>query len=65
MRRKGYDVEANYIDIIGNWRRAGDKRGLSSLQRSKYNYSLLNFILDELMPWHKQSYNFALLEVNR
>ena len=53
MRKKSYDVEANYINIIRNWRRAGDERGLSSLQRSKYNYTLLNFILDELMPWHR------------
>ena len=22
-------------------------------------------ILDELMPWHRESYNFSLLEVNR
>jgi len=61
MRKKGYDVEAKYIDTIRNWRRAGDERGLSSVQRSKYNYMLLNLMLDELMPWHRQSYNFALL----
>ena len=65
MRKKGYDVEATYIETIHNWRRANDERGLSSLMRSKYNYCLLNMILDELMPWHKESYNFALLEVNR
>ena len=62
MRKKGYNVEAKYIDTI---RRAGDERGLSGLQRSKYNYTMLNSILDELMPWHRQSYNFSLLEVNR
>ena len=65
MRKKGYDVEATYIETIHNWRRASDECGLSSLMRSKYNYCLLNMILDELMPWHKETYNFALLEVNR
>ena len=65
MKRKGYDVEANYIDTVCNWRRACDERGLSSLQRSKYNYNFLNMILDKLVPWHKQSYDFSLLEVNR
>ena len=65
MRKKGYDTEATYIETVCNWRRAGDERGLSSLLRSKYNYGMLNMILDELMPWHKQQYNFALLEVNR
>ena len=65
MKKKGYNVEATYIETICNWRRASDERGLSSLTRSKYNYNLLNMILDDLMPWHKESYNFALLEVNR
>ena len=65
MRNKGYDVEAKYIETVFNWRRASDERGLSSLQCSKYNYNFLNVILDELMPWHKESYDFALLEVNR
>jgi len=65
MKKKGYNEEATYIETICNWRRASDERGLSSLKRSKYNYCLLNMILDELMPWHRESYNFALLEVNR
>ena len=58
-------MRAKYIEIVFNWRRASDERGVSSLQRSKYNYNFLNIILDELMPWHKESYDFALLEVNR
>ncbi len=65
MHGKGYDYEANYIQTIGNWRRACDERGLSELQRSKFNYQFLNMILDELMPWHKEFYDFSLLEVNR
>ena len=28
------------------------------------HYNFLNMILYELMPWHKQSYNSSLLEVN-
>jgi len=65
MKKKGYNEEAKYIETICNWRRASDEHGLSSLKRSKYNYCLLNMILDELMPWHRESYNFALLEVNK
>lgn len=65
MEKKGYTYEAKYIKTIKNWRRACDERGLSSLQRSKYNYELLELILDELMPWHRTSYDFSLLEVNR
>ena len=29
------------------------------------NYDLLNYLLDDLMAWHKECYDFSLLEVNR
>ena len=29
------------------------------------DYNLLNFKLEEWMPWYTQSYDFSLLEVNR
>jgi len=62
MSSKGYHFEVKYIL---NWRRASDERGLSERERSKLNYGLLNMILDDLMPWHSQKYDFSLLEVNR
>jgi hypothetical protein len=65
MREKGYDYEYKFVETICNWRRSCDERGLSELQRCKFNYKLLDLILDELMPWHRSTYNFSLLEVNR
>ena len=65
MRSKGYDFEARYIEVVSNWHHACDHQGLSELQRCKYNYNFLNLILDELMPWHKEKYDFSCLEVNR
>ncbi len=65
MDSKGYTFEAKFIRIILNWRRACDERGLSELQRSRYNYKMLNFLLDDLMPWHHEIYDFSTLEVNR
>ncbi len=65
MERKGYTFETDYISVILSWRRASDERGLTELQRSSYNYQMLNFLLDDLMPWHRQDYDFSLLEVNR
>ncbi len=64
MERRGYQYEAKYIQIIWNWRRSCDERGLSQLQRCKYNYELLNYSLDELIPWHTALYDFSTLEVN-
>ena len=62
MSKKGYKYEEMFVRTVRNWRRACDERGLSSL---KFNYQLLNLILDELMPWHTKRYDFSLLEVNR
>ena len=52
--------EATYIRTVWNWQRASDERGLSSLQRCKYNYQFLYMILKD-----QEMYDFILLEVNR
>ena len=67
MKNKGYNAEADYLQVIHHWRRACDERGLSGGQCSKFNMDLLNYILDDLMPWHKVDglRDFSLLEVNR
>ena len=57
----GYDLKANYVRAVLNWRRACDERGLSELQRCHFNYQMLNYILDELIPWHEQ-YDYSYLE---
>lgn len=65
MEKKGYQFEARYITVLWNWRRSCDERGLSELQRCRFNYELLTFILDELIPWHCDLYDLSTLEVNR
>ena len=65
MQSKGYEFEAKYIEVIWNWHCACDQRGLTELQRCRYNYNFLNLVLDELMPWHRDMYDFKFLEVNR
>ena len=39
---QGYTVEAEYVQIILNWRRACDEKWLSDAQRSQYNNDFLN-----------------------
>ena len=63
MDKQGYTFEAKFIRTILSWRRACDERGLSELQRSHYNYDLLNFLLDDLMPWHHEIYDFTPLKL--
>ena len=42
-----------------------DEHGLTELHQCKFNYQLLNLLLDDLMPWHSKLgfYDFSLLEV--
>ena len=63
MEKQGYTFEADYIRVVLNWRQACDERGLTELQRCRFNYQMYNYILDDLMPWHRQ-YDFSHLEVN-
>ena len=66
MKKKGYSYEEKYIKIVLNWRRASEERGLSEMQCCRYNYHMLNYLLDELIPWldyHK--YDLSTLEVNK
>jgi len=65
LKKKNYVVEAEYIQVMVNWRQACDESGLSQLQRCRYNYQLLQYLLDDLMPWHQQEYDLRTLEVNR
>ena len=67
MEGRGYTSEAQYLSVIWNWKCACDERGLADSTRSTYNHKLLEYILDDLMPWHRQEglRDFSLLEVNR
>ena len=66
MEEKGYHSEAEYLQYTRNWRRACDERGLTDDERSKFNKELLDYILDDLMPWHRDGLqDLSLLEVNR
>ena len=65
MHSKGYTLEAKCIEVIWNWRRACDHRGLTELQCCHYNYNFLNLVLNKLMPWHREIDDFQFLEVNR
>ena len=65
LRNRGYQSEAEYVRIIAEWHRANDERGLSQLERSRANYELLNYLLDDWMPWHRDNYDFTSIDINR
>ena len=65
FKLNGYYEEEKYVTVVRNWHRSADERWLSELQRSRFNYEMLNYILDDWMPWYRHCYDFSLLEVNR
>lgn len=65
LRRHGHNTEADYVKVIAQWHEASDGRGLRQLQGCKYNHEMLNFILDQRMPWHTENYDFATININR
>ena len=66
MDDKGYIAKAKYLRVVRGWRRATDERGLSDVERAKLNAAFLDYVLVELMPWHKNAESdFSHQEVNR
>lgn len=66
FERKGYSTEAEYVWVVRNWRKACNMRGLTNDERGQFNQEFMFYILDELMPWHKDpSKDFSNLEVNQ
>lgn len=58
-------MEGEYVEIVAGWHEAADGRGLTELKCCKNNYVMLNMILDEWMPWHRQTYDFSTNDINR
>ena len=57
--------EAKLIHVIAQWHESSDARGISQLQRGRLYYGMLNFILDEWMPWYPECYHFSTIDINR
>lgn len=65
LRRSGHHDLAHHIEVLTQWHEAADGRGLGQLQRCKFNYQMLNYVLDEWMPWHVENYDFRTIDINR
>ena len=66
-KEKSHTPEAECLHIVHNWRRACDERGIANDEHCKFNKELQIYLLDDLMPHHRdESLNdLSLLEVNR
>ena len=65
LREHGHETEAYYVETVAGWHEVADGRGLTELERCRKNYSMLNMVFDEWMPWHRDNYDFARIDINR
>ncbi len=65
LKRKGHKSEARFVEVVRNWHKASDGRGISEEMRSRYNNEMLNYLLEDWMPWWWYDRNFATLDVMR
>ena len=65
LEANNYPNEARFVKVVRNWHKASDGRGLSEETRSQYNLAMLDFILEDWMPWHWYMRNYSVIDVNR
>ncbi|XP_066296437.1 uncharacterized protein [Branchiostoma lanceolatum] len=65
FRSKGYEAEAEYVQVIADWHEASDGRGLSQEERKRANLAMRKYILDRWMPWHEDHPDLSKIDINR
>lgn len=65
LQNNNHKNEARVVEIILNWHKANDGRGLSEEERRKYNLALLDWILEDWMPWYWYCRDYSTMDVNR
>ena len=58
-------MEAYYVETVAGWHEAADGRGFKEIKRCRKKYAMLNMVLDEWMPWHRETYDFTTIDINR
>ena len=61
----GFPEEVRVAEIIANWHKASDGRGLDEETRKKYNLAMLDFLLEDWMPWYQENKDYSTLDPNR
>ncbi|XP_077995175.1 uncharacterized protein LOC144448771 [Glandiceps talaboti] len=65
FERMGYTNEKRFAEIVLNWHKATDGRGINEQTRNDYNERMLNYILEDWMPYRNEVPGFSYLDVNR
>ena len=50
--------------MIASWHKARDGRGLNEETRKKHNIAMLEFIVEDKIPWYKENRDYSTLDPN-
>ena len=67
-KKNGYPEEGRVVEIIANWHKASDGSGLTEETRKRYNLAMLDFLLEDWMPWYQgksEKKDYSTLDPNR
>ena len=64
LTANGYEKEGRFVEVISNWHKASDGHGLSEETRSHYNIAMLDYLLEDWMPWFRNNRDFSTLDPN-
>lgn len=65
MQKNGHENEMAFVRLVHNWHKASGGRGLDEDTRHLYNKDMLNWILDDWIPWHSENYDFSTIDMER
>jgi len=65
MERNGHTSTARFVRVVHNWHKASDGRGLTEETRKQYNLEMLDYLLEDWMPWYESNRDYSTMDVNR
>ena len=65
LEQNNFPVEATYVRTIAGWHEATDGRGLKELERCHLNYTMLNHIVQDWIPYYDTIPDFSMADINR
>jgi hypothetical protein len=64
MERHGHVAEAQLVQMVLDWYKAFDGRGITMQQRVLNCQRVLSWLLEDWMPWHSNNPDFSTLDIN-
>ena len=67
-KKNKYKKEERVVEIIANWHKASDGRGLTEETRKRYNLAMLDFLLEDWIPCYplnSEKRDYSTLDTNR